>query len=127
MDKTALVNFDIETGREIIEALDGANLTVKVALWVYLPEYEDWRLVVSARYVEPLEIRAAYKRLIDALISAGFTPEKTPPILLLPITDPFIKELRRIFAKTRTVEGMRLGSQMIGGRFVEDAYVYRIL
>jgi hypothetical protein len=34
--------------------------------------------------------------------------------------------LRRIFAKTKSVEGMRLGGQMIGDRFIEDAWVYRI-
>jgi hypothetical protein len=42
------------------------------------------------------------------------------------MTDPFIRALRRLFGKTKSVEGMRLGGQMIGDRFVEDAYVYRI-
>ena len=42
------------------------------------------------------------------------------------MSDPFIKELRRIFAKAKSVEGMRLGGQMIGDRFVDDASVYKI-
>ena len=42
------------------------------------------------------------------------------------MADPFVRELRRLFGKARSVEGMRLGGQMIGDRFVEDAYVYRI-
>ena len=46
--------------------------------------------------------------------------------MILPLTDRSIKALRRIFAKAKNVEGMRLGGQMIGDRFVEDAYVYRI-
>lgn len=44
----------------------------------------------------------------------------------LQVTDPFIKELRRMFSKAKNVEGMRLGLQLIGGRFVEDAYVCQI-
>jgi len=46
--------------------------------------------------------------------------------MILPMTDAFIRGLRRIFAKAKDVEGMRLGGQMIGDRFLEDAYVYRI-
>ena len=42
------------------------------------------------------------------------------------MNDPFIRVLRKIFGKTRSVEGMRLGGQMIGDRFIEDAYVYRV-
>jgi hypothetical protein len=46
--------------------------------------------------------------------------------MILPTSDPSIRELRRIFGKTKSVEGMRLGGQVFGDRFVEDAYVYRI-
>jgi hypothetical protein len=42
------------------------------------------------------------------------------------MADPSIRELRRLFGKTKSVEGMRLGGQVFGDRFVEDAYVYRI-
>lgn len=53
-------------------------------------------------------------------------PEIKPVVMILPMTDPFIKGLRRIFGKTKNVEGMRRGGQMIGDRFIEDAFVYRI-
>ena len=46
--------------------------------------------------------------------------------LRIAATDPFIRQLRRIFGKTKSVHGMRLGNQMVGDRFVQDAYVYRI-
>jgi hypothetical protein len=46
--------------------------------------------------------------------------------MILPMADSFIQELCRKFAKAKSTEGMRLGGQMIGERFVEDAYVYRI-
>jgi hypothetical protein len=46
--------------------------------------------------------------------------------MILPVSDSFIKGLLRHFGKARSVEGMRLGGQMVGDRFVEDAYVYRI-
>jgi hypothetical protein len=42
------------------------------------------------------------------------------------MADPFIRALRKMFAKRENVEGMRLGPQPIGDRFVTDALVYRI-
>ena len=121
-----MVSVDIERGSELLDALDRANLKVVVALWIYFSEYEDWRLVVSARRFDALDPRDAYRLLHGLLADARITLEKTPPIMILPMSDPFIKELRRIFGKAKSVEGMRLGGQMIGDRFVQDAYVYRI-
>jgi hypothetical protein len=46
--------------------------------------------------------------------------------MIFAMTDPFIKGLRRLFGKAKSAEGMRLGGQMIGDRFIEDGYVYRI-
>jgi hypothetical protein len=126
MDKIAMVSPDIDRGAELLGALESAKLKIGVALWAYLSEYEDWRLVVSARRLDSLDLRDAYGLLYDSLAAAGFTPKNTPPVMILPMSDPFIKELRRFFGKTRSVEGMRLGGQMIGDRFVQDAYVYRI-
>jgi hypothetical protein len=126
MDKTALVNLDIDRGREIVEILahDGA---VEVALWAILAEYEEWRLILSTRKFDSLrDVGEAYGQVIKTLNAAGFGPEKRLPMLILPLSDPFIKVLRRLFGKTKSIEGMRLGGQMLGNRFIEDGYVYRI-
>jgi hypothetical protein len=72
---------------------------------------------------EPSE---AYGLVHDALAAAGITLEQTPALLILRMSDPFIRALRRMFAKAKSVEGMRLGGQLIGDRFVGDALVYRI-
>jgi hypothetical protein len=121
-----MVSVDIDRGVELLDALERAKVKVGVALWAYLSEYEDWRLIVSARQFDSPDLRDAYRLLHGSLTAAGFTPRNTPPIIILSTTDPFIKELRRFFAKTGSVAGMRLGGQMIGDRFVQDAYVYRI-
>jgi hypothetical protein len=126
MDKIALVSTDLERGAEIVRKLDEAALILSVALWAYLPKYEDWRLVVSARTLDTLKVREAYRAINDSLDAGGLDVASIPPIVILPTTDPFVKALRAAFAKARNVEGMRLSGQMIGNRFLEDAYVYRI-
>ena len=121
-----MVSMDVSQGSELLETLERANAKVSVALWVFLAEFEDWRLVISSRQFDTPDPRDAYRRLHDALSAAGVAARKTPPIIILPTNDPFVRNLRRIFGKAKSVEGMRLGGQIIGDRFVEDAYVYRI-
>ncbi|MBV8073442.1 MAG: hypothetical protein JO270_26345 [Acidobacteriaceae bacterium] len=126
MDKTALVAADFTTGRELVQALDNSALPINVALWLYSPEYEDWRFVLASRRLDAAEPSKAYGLVHDALAAAGISLERTPPLLILKMSDPFVRSLRGIFGKTKSVEGMRLGGQLIGDRFVEDALVYRI-
>lgn len=121
-----MVSVDVRQGTEILEALERAHVKVSVALWMFLSEFEDWRLVVSSRQFDKADPRDAYRLLHDSLARADFASKKTPAIIILPTSDPFVRELRRIFGKTKSVDGMRLGGQMIGDRFVQDAYVYRI-
>jgi hypothetical protein len=126
MDKATLVTSDLAAGAKLLEALDNSDLAISVALWLNSPDYEDWRLVLSSRRLDAADPRGAYGLVHDALERAGILLEQTPPLLILKMTDPFIKVLRQIFGKTKSVQGMRLGGQMIGDRFVQDALVHRI-
>jgi hypothetical protein len=126
MVKTALVSFDVDRGAKIIEGLEAHGLKIRVALWLYLSDYEDWRLGLSSPKFAGLGTMACYGLLNATLDAAGFEVEQVPSILVLPPAGPFVRDLRRVFGKARNVEGMRLGGQIFGGQFVEDAFVYRI-
>jgi hypothetical protein len=126
MDQSLLVNVDIQRGADIVAALDRSNIKVSVALFAVLSEYGDWRMVLGARAFDEHGITDAYGLLFRTLSAAGIGPEKLPIILIFSMKEPLIRDLRRRFAKTKNVEGMRLGGQLIGGRFIEDGYVYRI-
>jgi hypothetical protein len=121
-----LINVDLEAGAEILRIMDSAAVKVSVAAWVVIDEYGDWRLLLSSRQLDAAGPGKASGLVFDALVAADFPVEKTPTILILPTTDSTVRALRRTFSKARTVAGMRLGGQMIGKRWVEDAYVYRI-
>ena len=121
-----MVSIDVCRAAEIVEKLDRAKVKVSLALWVFLSEYEDWGFVVAARHFDSADPREAYRLFHDSLTAAGLKPQEIPTVLILPTADPFIRELRRVFGKSKSVEGMRLGGQEIGGRFVEDANICRI-
>jgi len=126
MDKTLLVSMELEQGSQILRILDEAGLKIKVTLWVVLDEYGDWRLLLCSRRFDELGLGGAIDLVNRALATAGFPIEDKPPILILPMSDPFVRSLRHIFGKTSNVEGMRIGGQQIGNRWVEDGYAYRI-
>lgn len=127
MDKATLVVNDIATGSRIVDILDEAGLRVLLAMWLLTPEYEDLRFALSSRDLDTVDPRDAYGIVHSALEKEGIALENTPTLLVLRTTDPFVRALRQIFRKAKSVEGMRLGGQTIGGRFIEDAVVYRIL
>jgi hypothetical protein len=126
MDKASMVSIDIDTGLELVDKLEAAKVRLGVALRACLSEYGDWRLIVSSRQLDSLDLRDAYGVLHDSLDKAGIVPERAPAVMILPMNDPFVRDLRRHFAKAKSVEGMRLGCQVFGDRFVEEGYVYRI-
>jgi hypothetical protein len=121
-----LVATDLTAGSQLVEALERSGLPVGVALWLYSTDYEDWRFVLASRRLDEARLSDAYGMIHDALTAAGVSLEQTPALLILRMSDPFIRALRRVFGKAKSVEGMRLGGQLIGDRFVEDALVYRI-
>jgi hypothetical protein len=124
MDKATLVNIDLERGAEVLKLLDSADLGIKVALWLFSPDHDDWFLVLASPQLDGS--KHSYGLVNEGLYKAGYAIEKTPPLWIMPMNDPFIRGLRKLFGKTKSVEGMRLGLQTIGNRFIEDAYVYRI-
>ena len=126
MDKTALVSFDIENGQRVIDAMEKAGITPSVALWAVLPEYEDWRLILASKYLNPLSINDGYGKINSAMQHAGISFSSQPAIALRGINDPFIRALQSVFSQASDTYGMRLGGQKFGNQYVEDAFVYRI-
>ena len=126
MDKTALVSFDIENGQRVIDALERAGIAPSVALWAVLPEYEDWRLVIASKYLNPLSISDGYGKINSAMQQAGMSFSNQPTIALRDINEPFIQALQNTFAQSLDTYGMRLGGQKFGNQYIEDAFVYRI-
>ena len=126
MDNAALVNFDIENGQRVIDALDQDGKTPNVALWAKLPDYESWRLVIASDRLDQSSSLSGYTEINAAIRKAGIPINRKPSIFWRPMNKPFIQALRRTFASTSDTYGMRLGGQMFGDKYLEDAFVYRI-
>ena len=124
MAATALVGLELEAGSRVVTVLEVAGIALKVALWMSTPEFEEGRIVIASSSLDQSNPLRAYETVAE-ILHGKFT-HAAPPILILRMRDPFVQKLRQLFGHTASVEGMRLGGQTIGNRFVLDAYVYRI-
>lgn len=126
MDKTALVDRDIEAGRRLVQALDHAGFPVTAALWNFLPEEGTWRLLIASPQVGKRGPRATYAAIQEVSINAGI---ELPLYRVSAVSadEPLITELR-FFAGTDPapfIGGTHLQSAVIGDVFIDEAYVYR--
>jgi hypothetical protein len=126
MVKTTLVGPELALGEDILRVLDAEQFPVTVALWLLQKERGDWTLVASTPLYEQLGAQKACLRLIKSLSPVYPDAIDDLPIRLESNRRPLIKALRKLFPKTASVNGMRLGLQSIGGVWIDDAYVYRI-
>lgn len=124
MVKAALVGLDIEAGSRVVAALDKVGLSMKVALWITTEEYEDGRLILASPELDRMDLLDAYER-IARILKDDFANDR-PSLLILKMSNPFIKHLRQLFPAPKSIVGLRLGNQTIGDRFIYDAYLYRV-
>ena len=95
-----------------------------MALWAKTSDYEEPRLFIAAPEFEHISKLEAHG-LIDDAVQPVFT-WAMPNFVVLRLNDKFISALRATFGTAANVTGMRLGGQVFGDRYVEDAYVYRV-
>lgn len=125
MAKKALLDADVKLGEKILDSLDAAKFPISVAIWI-LTEEDGWQLVIGTPLYESGGPGEAYRKLIAALRKEDPESRDFDDVRLMGNRNPFIHELRRLFGKTASVYGMRLGGHRIGGIGLDDGVVYRI-
>lgn len=125
MVKDSLVGIDVELGTRVLEALDAAGFAVPAALWVRWGEEHKWHLLLATPLYDRLGPGNAYRRLVDALWKVDYDWVRSP-IRLESTRKPFVRALRQLYGKAADLPGMRLGGQMIGDTWIDEAYIYRV-
>ena len=125
MAHPALVSLDVLQGQRIVKLLEEPGLKLSIALWLLTDEYADWRFVIAAKELDSLSPFDQLKKAKD-ILRKSISEGQIPTLWIMRTNESFPRALRKLFGKTASVDGMRLGNQLIGDRYVEDAYVYRI-
>jgi hypothetical protein len=126
MAKKTLVDADLKLGEKVLGLLDASKFPVSVAIWILTEQEGEWKLVIGTSLYDKIGPLEAYGKLINALRQEDPESRDFDDVRLMSNREPFIRELRRLFGKTASVSGMRLGGHRIGGMWLDDAVVYRI-
>jgi len=131
MVKTSLVEQDLNEGKRLLEVLDrpkpnGTSFRVKAAFWLYRPESMGWRLILATPLVDEKGRLATYAHLRKILDSIQPLNLSTHNISVLSPRDPLVKAVRGALRIASDSEDVRFSGAMVGGTYVEDAYLYRL-
>ncbi|MCK4385659.1 MAG: hypothetical protein KAW16_07520 [candidate division Zixibacteria bacterium] len=128
MDKTALVEKVIQGGKGLIKALDKAGFQVEAAIWFYLTDSGEWRLLIASPFVEKNGPKKAYNFI------QGVLAKSSPPLGIslkdISAVSPkhhLISLLRTAIRTGPDISDIRFTRNVINNTLIEDAYIYRIL
>ena len=127
MDKTVLVEKNIGEGRRLLEALDSAGFRVLAALWFYLTEDEEWRLIIASPLIDekgPRECYAFVQRTLEQL-----SPPSDISLKQISIVSPshdLVKLLRMAISTGPGISGIRFTRNTVNNVLIEDSYIYRM-
>jgi hypothetical protein len=122
-----LDGLDIEFGRKLWQRLrNSEDFPIEGAFWLLEPEAGAWLLVIASPKVDILGPRDTYRELAALTDDIPENSRQLFKIKLISPKDPLFQAPRSIFAQTASVEGKRMSNTMVGGMFIDEAYLYEI-
>ncbi|MCC7213068.1 MAG: hypothetical protein E3K40_08590 [Candidatus Brocadia sp.] len=127
--KDQLTDAMVEAGAELTRTLDEVGLATKAALWLFVPEINEWRLLFALTEVSEQGPRKVYEQIRLALQQLGDKASAAPlsVIGLLDENAELVKLLRIAISTGPGIGRIRFSKNVINGRFIEDALIYRVV
>ena len=128
MVAAALTEPMIDSGARLIRKLDERGLSPDAAFWVYLPDRQEWSLVIAEAKLATKGPRWIYSRIRDAISgSEGELPGLSLDTVSVVKPDvPIVSLLMAAIDTGPGIAGIRFTNNVINGTVVEDAYIYRL-
>jgi hypothetical protein len=132
MDQTAILNDQIARGRGLIEHLDQKGLSIQAAFWFYFddPDSESgtWKLIIASPEVDLLGHSKFYRKIWEELRILKDKIGISPLEVYIASPNDELVQLMKIAIVTgpKDLAGIRFTSNVVGGQFVKDAYIYRL-
>ena len=126
MDKSTLVDKDINEGKKLIEAIDEAGITLQAALWFYLSESDEWRFMIALPVIDQTGPKKTYKIIQSILSKMEPLGISLKDISIVSPNHNLIKVLKMVISTGPGIQGIRMKRNMVNNIFIEDIYIYRI-
>jgi len=128
MDRKILVDKDINEGQILIVALDKADFQIKAAFWFYLPDSDEWRLYIGTPFEAKLGPIKAYGFIQNELSKLSPPIEiSLKDISVVNPKDELIGILKSAVQTGPGISGIRFTRNVINNKFIDGAYIYRML
>jgi hypothetical protein len=114
-------------GAELTRKLLEANWPLTAAFWYFVSSGNRWKLMLASPQVETEGLQHAYEVVHKALRTI---PEEFGGLRAISVVWPnheTVRALASAIGTERKVGGMRVFQRMGNGRYIDDAYVYRMM
>ena len=116
----------IDSGAQLVKALDTYGLQPDAAFWIYFPDLEAWKLCILEIKVDRLGPKAVYAQIQKVLTELKETSLALDSISVLKTDAPLVGLLRKAIKTGPGISGIRFQKNVINGTLIEDAYIYRM-
>lgn len=119
----------IEAGETLVRELDKKGLQPDAAFWLYDSEAQGWKLVLAEAKLKEAGPKQLYRDIQRRLAEL---PDEHRPLLTLAdiaVAAPDSPIVLLLKTATRTgpgTSGIRFTNNVINGKLIEGAYVYRV-
>ncbi len=125
MDTTVLVDKKIEEGKKLIQKLDEQGDKYPIALWINLPERNDWSLLFGVPNLNSTGAKEIFK-YIHGLINKNNIEITLNDISLVDTTNEICKSIKRMLKTGYDVKNISFFGNFIDGQRFPDSIVYRV-
>lgn len=101
MDQATLVKSDRIIEAQVLEALDRARIPVVLCEWNYVPQLQEWQLIIATPWHNSKGPRTTYRAVVDALERAGIYQRVPMRRVFLKNPDDSLVKLLQQEARTR--------------------------
>lgn len=112
----------IQAGEALTRQLDADGWPVTAAFWLFDADASGWRLMFASPKAAEGP-KAAYGAIVNALSALHQSLQSLGHITVVEPDHPTVRALASI---APFIEGRRLSRHAFGGRYIDDAYLYRV-
>ena len=125
--KEQLTDEMIEAGAELTRKLDEMGMPLPVALWFFLQDVNEWRLLFASPDLPAKGPQEVYRTVEAARKTLGSGAERVPlsSIGLIEPNSQLVQLLKVALSTGPGVSRVRFSKNVVNGHFIDDALIYR--
>lgn len=125
MVEAALVASDIDSGKQVLTALDADDVDVRLALWWYDTDSGEWRLLLGLPVVDRSGAEVGYK-LVQRTLTKHHIELPLRRIEVEGIHSPRTVSIRRLVrTPSNATSNISISASRVGRVPIEGALIYR--